>query len=166
MQNNPLKLSTAATLSILGAVLVVLPFFIEPRKSPVRPSNKTAVNLDATTTRAVSPRTSMNPEFLARSFIHPGQRTMEGAGDNDRENGPTPKPDAEPTVADWFRPLGKITDEAGTVRLYFKNVRDGRLLRIRQDGVEENGIALLGEKDDQYLVSINGERYIVPRRRK
>lgn len=86
--------------------------------------------------------------------------------DTGREAAPAPKTGAEPTVADWLRPLGKITDEAGIVRLYFKNARDGRLIRIRQDGTEENGTAFLGEKDDQYLVSIDGERYIAVRRRK
>jgi hypothetical protein len=165
MRNNPLTLPTVSALSLLGAVLVVLPFFIEPRKSPATHSKKTAVNLDAATAGAVSPQTPMNPEILSRAFIHPGQRTSEGATGDGRETGATPKTDAEPAVADW-RALGKITDGEGIVRLYFKTAREGRLIRVRQDGTEENGIALLGEKDDQYLVSINGERFFVPRRRK
>jgi hypothetical protein len=168
MRNNVLRILAAWTLAILGSALIVLPFFIEPRRSPTSVSHKNAVNPDTAIPAEASPRTSLGPETLARSFIHPGQRTApsgEAAGDAQPGTGPAQKMEAE-TAADWLRPLGKITDEAGIVRLYFKSSRDGRLIRVRQDGTEENGISLSGEKDDQYLITINGVRYIVPRRRK
>lgn len=48
----------------------------------------------------------------------------------------------QPQTAIWLKKLGIIRDDNNTMRLYFKDLRTGSLIRVRTDGTEENGYRL------------------------
>jgi hypothetical protein len=154
-----------SVLLIVAAALIVFPFFISSRRSTVTLSSKIAITRDAVAASLDMPQTPISPEAMARSFAHPAQRIVKSI-EPENSSKTEPPPTAAPSVAEWLRPIVMIADEAGIVRLYLKNMRDGRLIRVRQDGIEENGVIMSEAREDQYVISINEVRYIIPRRKK
>jgi hypothetical protein len=77
------------------------------------------------------------------------------------EEEPEPEPAAPepspPVPADWLSFVGKVTDEGGGDRLFFKNIRTGRLERASEDGTLE--WRLMERAGGTAVLERDGERY-------
>lgn len=71
----------------------------------------------------------------------------------------------EERKADWIRPVGEITSVDGFHYFYFKDERIGRVFRVWHGTVVEGAGALLEETPEFFKISLDGQTYIVPRRR-
>ncbi len=98
-----------------------------------------------------------DPVSLAELFRHPSIEIPQASGEA------APAPGAEPVQANWLKLLGEITDGSGIVRLYFKDTIKGTMHRFRADGKDERAQALVGENSNEFVLSIDGDRYRVAR---
>lgn len=66
----------------------------------------------------------------------------------------------EPASADsWLKFLGIVSDEQNRERIYFKDSKTGNVLKVRLDGIVEDGIALVESSPLIYVIKINGTVY-------
>ena len=163
MRNNAIGTAIAILLMLLAVALSVAPSIIVTPHSVSVPREGIGTNETPPLTSIELAEDVIKPETMAKSFVHSGLRLPKS--EEAAEAPPPPAtPSTEPTVADWLRPVGMIADEAGVVRLYLKNTRDGSLVGIRKDGTEEKGIRLVENTNIRYLIAIDGSLYMIPRR--
>lgn len=161
MRNRFIYLAAIVGLCVSAIGLVTLPGVLPPRYIRHSASDQKKASDIKEAPPDMVKKNDIDPTALARSFhIYSPQKTEEAKPVLEVK---TPPP---PTAADWIKPLGTISDESGTIRFYFKNTKNGKLLRIRSDGKEENGQAILETTGEQYLILLDGERYYVKRSKK
>lgn len=61
--------------------------------------------------------------------------------------------------APYLRLIGKITDGDDITRLFFRNEQTGKILRVREDGILENGVKMDATNQTSFLIELDGKIY-------
>ncbi len=151
----------AFLLAILGVSLVILPTIAgESDYQPITRSQNTDPNMNTPLLPLKNAPPRRKPAEVAHTYYRvPPPPPIEIVEEPQEE--PEPEKPPEPTSASWITPLGTVVDNADISWLYFKNKRSGKLIRVRQDGLEEAGCALIGVQDTDYVLSLNGELLLI-----
>lgn len=61
--------------------------------------------------------------------------------------------------APYLRMIGKITDGDDITRFFFRNEQTGKILRVREDGVLENGVKMNAANQTSFFIEFDGKIY-------
>lgn len=98
-------------------------------------------------------RAKPSPERLARVFLPP-------RATNHTQAAVISAQPPEEKILPALQSVGVIKDEAGIERLYLKDSSNGQVIRVRVDGVDEEGNLLINAPDGPFVMR-NGTRYRV-----
>ncbi len=135
--NKPL-LALAAILALGAALLLALPIRLPPLEEYAAKGSRYQ---DSTERQTESPRGAtpiavpLSPGRLSALFP-----TARDAPDS--TGAPIQSAPAKP-AATWLKSLGTVRDSSGVERQYFKDTRNGSILKFRVDGIEEKGYRLV-----------------------
>jgi len=151
-------------LASAAIALVAAPEFLPSARSGASAEIPSAIPAEPSGSGDPSRARSASPEFLARTFRAPRPEPV-------KEEAPAAiavevaPPPLEIADAEWLAPVGSVRDETGALRLYFKDSRGGKILKVRVDGAAEGGTRLVAEEDARYLLELGEEQYYVRRKK-
>lgn len=61
--------------------------------------------------------------------------------------------------APWLRMVGKITDQENVTRVFFRNEKTGGIIKVRDDGVPENGIRMDPSNQTSFFIEMDSVVY-------
>ena len=148
-------LVAAAVLALFAAAAAIAPEFMMDRdeiatklRAP-RPEGRGAGTSLVVSTR----KEPASPSAVARIFGTAVRSAQVPAAPAETKKVPAP--------ADWLRPIGAITDGGGITRLFIKDLRGNRILKVRSDGIAEDSARIAEQTDSAYIIELNGELYAI-----
>lgn len=160
MRSDPISAAAIIILACVFAALLLWNLFPAPRSFPADPAGRAqAEAVPESAVPAAPTEAPADPADLARFFRRPQVK-------NELPATQVPAAEPEPPPAtDRFKLLGTATGLDGAPRLYLKEIKGGKLRRIRLDGAEESGTSMLETAADCYVFQIEGEKFAVSRSR-
>lgn len=88
---------------------------------------------------------------------NPKPAPLPGSGEQTPDRGMTP--------AVWIRHLGEVETYDGSLDIFFKDERSGRVLRVRRGDAPGHDDRLVEATPEYFTIAMDGGTYLVPRRR-
>jgi hypothetical protein len=150
----PMRRAVELALGAAAAALLVL-LVIPWKETPLPGAADVGTSTPASRERVQPERgAGVQPETIVRLFT--GGRPAAPAS-------PAPPPDVTPIDAPWLRYMGRSSDPDGTLHVYVKDTKSGKVINATR-GEARNGWILVAEGAEGLTLRNGGELYAVSKR--